>query len=210
MKFKAVAWDVDGTLVDSEPLHHRALLAVCSRYGVDLSDITESRFCGVHINDVWHTLRTRLPEDLAQQEWLAAIEDYYIAHSDELVPIAHGKDAIVALRNNGIRQASVSNSSRRIVEANLRTIGVLEMMEFLVTLDDVSAGKPDPEPYRLATTLLDLTPGDVLAVEDSVTGVLGACAAGLTVVSYTQGAPLHPGSIVVKDLSDITALVLSE
>jgi phosphoglycolate phosphatase-like HAD superfamily hydrolase len=66
MKFTAIAWDVDGTLVDSEPLHHRALLAACHRFGLDLSHIPETRFYGVHINDVWLALRADLPADLDQ------------------------------------------------------------------------------------------------------------------------------------------------
>jgi hypothetical protein len=67
-RFRAVAWDVDGTLVDSEPLHHRALLAAGGRSAVDRSD---HRFRGIHMCDVWTTMRRRMPGGLAQVEWLA-------------------------------------------------------------------------------------------------------------------------------------------
>ncbi|WP_216073394.1 hypothetical protein, partial [Acinetobacter baumannii] len=61
---RAVAWDIDGTLVDSEPRHHRALLAASLRWGADFSDLPDQAFRGVHMGDVWDVLRHRLPGDL--------------------------------------------------------------------------------------------------------------------------------------------------
>ena len=137
MKFTAIAWDVDGTLVDSEPLHHRALLAACHRFGLDLSHIPETRFYGVHINDVWQALRADLPAGLDQDVWLAAIEDYYHDHSHELVAIPGSRETIRKLAAKGVKQACVSNSCRRIVEANLQALGIRECIDVVVTLDDV-------------------------------------------------------------------------
>lgn len=184
MKFNAIAWDVDGTLVDSEPLHHRALLAGCHRFGLDLSHIPETRFYGVHINDVWLALRAELPEDLAQDLWLQAIEDYYHDHSSELVAIPGSRETIRRLAAKGIRQACVSNSCRRIVESNLEALGVREFINVVVTLDDVHCGKPSPEPYQQAIGAFGLPAAAVLAVEDSPTGVLSAQAAGMHVAFY--------------------------
>lgn len=85
--FRAVAWDVDGTLVDSEPLHHRALLAGSLRWGVDLSDLPEQQFRGTHMADAWAALRPRMPAELGPADWLAAITAYYIANSGDLKPL---------------------------------------------------------------------------------------------------------------------------
>lgn len=186
MTFKAIAWDVDGTLVDSEPLHHRALLAVCQRAGLDLRHLPETRFYGVHINDVWQTLRADLPADLPQQVWLQAIEDYYHDHSSELVAIPGSRETIRALAAKGIRQACVSNSCRRIVESNLEALGIRDCIEVVVTLDDVRCGKPAPEPYLQALEALALPAAAVLAVEDSPTGMQSALAAGMSVAFYGE------------------------
>jgi HAD superfamily hydrolase (TIGR01509 family) len=193
-KLRAVAWDVDGTLVDSEPLHHAALLAGSRRWDVDLSDLPGEAFRGIHMGDVWTMLRPRLPESLAQAEWMAAITDHYIDNRRSLAPLPGALETIEALAARNIPQVCVSNSHRRIVEANLDALGIASHMRFLVAIDDVAAGKPDPEPYRRACAKLGLEPGAVLAVEDSATGALSAFRAGLPVAfCIAPPAPLtHP------------------
>jgi len=96
-RFRAVAWDVDGTLVDSEPLNHRALLAASRRWGVDLSDLPDRHFRGIHAGDVWTILRRRMPEGLAQVEWLAAINAYYIDNSRDLKPLSRVIETVATL-----------------------------------------------------------------------------------------------------------------
>ena len=72
-RLRAVAWDIDGTLADSEGLHHRALTAVSAALGADLSDLPDRAFTGVHMLDVWTALRPRFPTTLSREAWLAAI-----------------------------------------------------------------------------------------------------------------------------------------
>ncbi len=87
MSLLAVAWDVDGTLIDSEPLHHEALVAVCAAFGADLSTVSGETFRGIHMGDVWTMLAPRLSPEADEASWLAAIIDYYVAHRDRLRPI---------------------------------------------------------------------------------------------------------------------------
>ncbi len=176
---RAVAWDIDGTLIDSEPLHHRALVAVCRDLKVDLSGVTDETFCGVHMKDVWRHLRSRAPSELEEARWLAAIESYYVEHRSELAPIEGAREVIAKLAERGLRQCCVSNSGRTIVDANLDVIGVGEAIEFSISLDDVKAGKPSPEPYLQAARRLSLAPRELMAVEDSATGLESARLGGL-------------------------------
>ena len=142
----AVAWDIDGTLVDSEPLHHRALVEVSRSHGVDLSDLPDQAFRGVHMADVWLALSRRMPAGLDERMWLKDIETHYAMHGHELRAMPHAVETVNALAARGIRQVCVSNSARMIVDANLEALGLTGLMEFSISLDDVSAGKPDPLP----------------------------------------------------------------
>ncbi len=182
---RAVAWDIDGTLVDSEPLHHQALLAASRLWDVDLTDLPDQAFRGVHILDVWDILRPRLPERLDREAWLEAIHTHYVGHTDQLIPIPEAVETIRALAGHGVPQVCVSNSSRSVVDANLAALGIADAMAFSISLDDVAQGKPDPEPYRTACLRLGLPPESVVAVEDSHTGARSAEEAGLYVVGYT-------------------------
>ncbi|WP_373504063.1 HAD family hydrolase [Aestuariivirga sp.] len=207
MTLLAVAWDIDGTLVDSEPLHHRALVAASLDHGVDLTDLPEQAFRGIHMGDVWIALRHRLPPTLDQERWLADIESYYAEHRDELGAIPGAAETIRILNKMGVRQACVSNSGRKIVDANLDSLGILDCIEFSISLNDVAAGKPDPLPYAEACRRLGLAGQQILAVEDSRTGIRSARAAGLVVAGYSPEVWIGDDvDHAVRRLSDLVRL----
>lgn len=196
---EAVAWDIDGTLVDSEPLHHEALVAVCADLGVDVSDLSPDLFRGVHMVDVWAALLPRMPKHATMDGWIAATVDYYVAARHRLAAIEGAVETIEALAAMGIPQVCVSNSNRAVVDANIAALGIAPALRFSISLDDVSAGKPDPEPYLTAAVRLGLHPSQVLAVEDSRSGAMSARAAGLRLAAFVPGA-LDAGEIGEADL----------
>ncbi len=207
---KAIAWDIDGTLVDSEPLHLFALKEVCLAHEVDVSDLDDTHFVGVHIGNVWRELQPRFPADLSFAAWSAQINRAFSNNADRLVEIEDAAAVVAALAEKGLRQVAVSNSNRAVVDANLSAIGVAEFMEFSLSLDDVCEGKPDPFPYRLACYRLGLDPSEVLAVEDSATGVASARAANLPVafLHAAKGTPEGPEFAIstLAELADVVAV----
>jgi HAD superfamily hydrolase (TIGR01509 family) len=205
--FRAVAWDIDGTLIDSEPLHQRALVAASAALGADLSDLDPEAFRGVHALDIWKALEPRFPATLAFRTWITAIEDDYIAHSRELPTIPGALEAMQELAMRGVAQACVSNSGRRIVDANIKALGIGKMIAFSLSLNDVSSGKPDPEPYREAARRLALPAAEVVAVEDSGAGARSARAAGLYVVGYApEGNAFVGADRSIAKLMEVVAL----
>lgn len=208
MTIRAVAWDVDGTLVDSEPLHHHALLAACANWNVDISDIQEDHFRGVHMGDVWKVVQPRMPASASEAEWNRANDDYYVRHRKTLKPIPLALQTIKALDEAGITQICVSNAGRVILDANIDALGLADIMRFTLSLDDVTRGKPDPEPYAKGAARLKLRPDQVAAVEDSATGRRAARAAGLVVIAYDLGcAKLADADYVTNDLSRILSVL---
>lgn len=182
---RAVAWDIDGTLIDSEPLHHRALLAACGALGTDLADLPEQAFRGIHIGDVFHELRHRLPQETTQDGFVGAVNRFYVENRHGLVLLPGAVATIRRLADRGIAQVCVSNSSRSVVDANIAALGIADALAFSISLDDVTNGKPDPEPYATACARLGLPGPEVMAVEDSHAGASAARAAGLYTVGFT-------------------------
>ncbi len=205
--FRAVAWDIDGTLIDSEPLHQRGLVAASAALGVDLSDVEPEAFRGVHAIDIWKALKPRFPAGSLFSTWIAGIEGYYVEHAGELEPNPGALEAMRELAARGVAQACVSNSGRRIVDANIEALGVGEIIAFSLSLDDVTSGKPDPEPYLKAARRLGPEPHATVAVEDSGAGARSARAAGLYVVGYAPSrAPFVGADLSIKHLAEVTAL----
>jgi HAD superfamily hydrolase (TIGR01509 family) len=205
--FCAVAWDIDGTLIDSEPLHERALAAASAALGADLSDLEPDAFRGVHAIDIWEALKPRFPAGSSFKTWIAAIESYYVAHAGELEPSPGALEAMRELATRGVAQACVSNSGRAIVNANIEALGIAKIIAFSLSLDDVSSGKPDPEPYREAARRFALQAAAVVGVEDSGAGARSARAAGLYVVGYSpSGEPFVGCDRSIVKLMEVLAL----
>jgi HAD superfamily hydrolase (TIGR01509 family) len=205
--FRAVAWDVDGTLIDSEGLHQRSLIETGAEFGVDLSDLPDEAFRGVHMRDVWTALKPRFPVSVDRKTWIAAIQRFYIACAPSLSPIPGALEAVRALAAKGVAQACVSNSGRAIVDANLEALQIRPAISFSISLEDVSAGKPDPEPYREAARRFALPAAAVVAVEDSGAGARSARAAGLYVVGYAPKGNAFVGSDrSITKLMEVVAL----
>jgi HAD superfamily hydrolase (TIGR01509 family) len=205
--FRAVAWDIDGTLIDSEPLHQRSLIETGSEFGIDLSDLPDEAFRGIHMRDVWTALEPRFPKTVDRKTWIAAIERFYVAHAPSLSPIPGAVEAVGALAAMGVAQACVSNSGRAIVDANLDALGIRGTMAFSISLDDVRAGKPDPEPFREAARRFGLPAAAIVAIEDSGAGARSARAAGLYVAGYAPHGDAFVGSDrSIANLTEVVAL----
>ena len=183
---RAVAWDVDGTLIDSEPTHQAALMRVSAHYGVPVAE-DDPRFVGMALEDVFDALSPLYPEYLRIERWLDEIVAAYVASAAQLQPLPGAREAVTALRQAGVPQGCVSNSVRRIVETNLAVLALGDAFAFTIAREDVARFKPDPEPYALACRRFGVAPGEVLAVEDSDLGAQSARAAGLRVLRVEPG-----------------------
>jgi beta-phosphoglucomutase-like phosphatase (HAD superfamily) len=171
MRISGIAWDIDGTLVDSEPRHLRALLRASALWGVDLSDLPDETFQGVHV---------------AYLDWLEAINDGYLCDREEMPVVPGALEAMQLFAGLGLPQICVSNSSRSVVDANIRGLGISDTIIGSISLDDVTNGKPDAEPYAKACAALGVDNRNVVAIEDSATGLRSAISAGLITVALTR------------------------
>jgi HAD superfamily hydrolase (TIGR01509 family) len=204
---RAAAWDVDGTLVDSEPLHLRALQSVCEAHGVDITDYGDTPFVGVAIGDVWRLLANRFEGKLEQQtgnaepEFKRAVTRYYLEHASEVRVLPGAKQALEHLSSLGVALAAVSNSERPIVMANLETLGVLDLFQVVVSLDEVRQPKPAAEPYLRALAAMRVPAREAWAVEDSPSGARSARAAGLRVLIVGEDQ-LAQGDQRLQDLCE--------
>jgi HAD superfamily hydrolase (TIGR01509 family) len=208
---KAVAWDIDGTLVDSEPLHLKSLIFVCEKYNVDISDLPDENFIGVNLYGVWKALQKRFPANLEFDDWANQINNFYFANSSALTMTPHASEVLHELHILGVLQAAVSNSNRSVVDINLAALGVTKILNFSLSLEDVKKGKPNPIPYQLAAKKLGVKPYEILAVEDSNSGIISARKAGLMVAAVNiHGCSQTAADFSISSLKEIFNLITTE
>lgn len=202
-----VLFDMDGLLVDSEPLWLAAERSVMARLGSDWTRADQQQLLGGSLDRTVRYLLAKAARPAPPEvvgEWL--MSEIAARVRDDGVPVQPGaRELLASVAAAGLPSALVTSSQRRFMDTVLARTG----MRFDVTVcaDDVSATKPDPEPYLLAAKLLEQEPGRCFALEDSPNGVASAQAAGCRVIAVPSLLPIEPapGRIVVRSLLDLVA-----
>lgn len=194
-RFRAVFFDLDGTLFNSEPLHATALIEAAKECAIDLSGINPLHdFLGLPDPGVYRQLLAdgRVPEECEQESFIAAKNSHYLAHCRDLsdhqwkeFSTPGTREFLVQLKKNNILTAVVSASEPSIVEAMLQGAGIDRLFDHVVARGECFRSKPSPGPYLTALRHWKLHSHDVLVFEDSPTGKKAAVLAGCSVVAVT-------------------------
>jgi len=201
----AVLFDMDGLLVDTEPLWLETETEVMERLGAPWTpDDQQALLGGSMERSVGYMLakatRPAPPETVAR--WML---DGMLARvrAGRVLVRPGARELVAEVAAAGLPYALVTSSQREFAEAVLDATGI----RFPVTVcgEDVTATKPDPEPYLLAVKLLDADAGHCVALEDSPSGVASATAAGCRVVAVPSMVPIPsaPGRVVAASLADV-------
>jgi sugar-phosphatase len=202
----ALLFDNDGTLVSSLASVDRCWARWATEYGITAEEFARVELHGRPAAEIAADL---LPADLVPQA-VARIEDLEVDDVPNggvhLLPGTRAfLDALPAER-----WAVVTSATRRLAEARLDAVGILP--KTLVAADDVTRGKPDPEPYLLAARALGVDPADCVVFEDAPAGLTAGRAAGMTTVALTTTHQAHElqADLVVENLSALSALVTEQ
>ncbi|WP_406249727.1 HAD-IA family hydrolase [Streptomyces cyaneofuscatus] len=203
---QAFLLDMDGTLVDTEPLWLDAAREVAAAHGHTLTDEEGAGVLGRTCADTAAYLAMLSSRAAADQALESDLEDTFLTAVEKGVRLRPGaRDLLDRLADEDIPAALVSASPRRVVDAVLKTLGA-EAFRTTVADGETDRSKPHPDPYVEAAARLDLPPGACLVVEDSPTGIAAAEAAGCRVVAVPSATPVEaaPGRRV---LGGLTALL---
>lgn len=207
---QAVLWDLDGTLIDSEPLWMAAEGALMAEFGIEWTHEDAMRMVGNALPVSAELMRSAgLP--LENRQVIDRLIGEVMAGLRRAVPWRDGaRELLTTLQEAGVPQALVTMSEAVMAEAVVQGLG-FDPFEVKVTGDVVLNGKPHPEPYLTAVARLEashgpLDPRRVVAVEDSLPGTSSAIAAGLVTVAVPLHVPLapRPELNLLKDLDGVT------
>jgi len=170
--------DLDGTLVDSEPVHQGVIREYFRGRGWHVEDRVVREFSGRRAQEVFPTLEgpwTGEDPVVLTEEILEALRGSTLRPE----PVAGAAQLIAACARAGLPVAVVTSARREWAAAVLGLLGANGGTVPMVTAEDCGHGKPDPEPFRRGAELLGLRPGDLVAAEDSPAGITSARGAGV-------------------------------
>ena len=202
----AVLFDLDGTLVDTEPYWIGAEHELVAAHGGTWTDADAHLLVGNALIRSAEILRERGGVDLDPPEIVDLLIARVIARVRDAVPWRPGaRELLAGCRTAGIPTALVTMSYRSLADAVVSQLPA-GSFDVLVTGDEVVRGKPHPEAYLLACERLGVRPGRSVALEDSPTGAASAGAAGCVTVAIPHHVPVPvaPGLTIVPTLSGVT------
>lgn len=179
----AVIFDMDGVLLDSEPLHYQAVRDILAEHGIDFPLAEYHQYLGTTLVSTWDDLSQRhavpIPFEQFQTRYNADVLAHYIAGA----PLIRGaRELARQLRDHGVPTAVASSSHREWVDAALTGAELDQSFSHTVAGDEVAHGKPAPDIYLRAAQLLNVDPADCIAIEDAPAGLQSAQAAGMRTV----------------------------
>jgi HAD superfamily hydrolase (TIGR01509 family) len=185
---KAVIFDMDGVLIDSEPLHYEADSEVFRKLKIQVSEEDRAGFLGKGPEGVLAFLKEKFNVQRSLEELISLDNMLRVAYfKNHSLPSMPGiPDLLVRVQNLGIPMAVASSSVRPLVEYLLEKQGLTGYFKCVVCGDDVPKTKPDPAIFNLAAAKLFTNPGNCLVVEDSPNGLLAAKAAGMKCAVYNR------------------------
>ncbi|HTC85817.1 MAG TPA: HAD family phosphatase [Candidatus Acidoferrum sp.] len=199
--FKALIFDLDGVLVDTEIWWDEVRHDFAARRGRSWTADDRAAVMG-HNSHGWSiVMRDRLGLDEPIESIEHEVVDAMVARfATEPSPAIPGAVAAVEVLGERYPLGLASSAHPAVIEAALRTIGLTESFRAVAASDEVAHGKPSPDVYLLAASRLETEPAECLVVEDSLNGVLAARAAGMTVVLVpNDSVPPAPGAIEAAD-----------
>lgn len=181
---RAVVFDMDGLLLDSEVLSMEALVLAGRDLGMDLPDAFCRSLIGLPLDQCRVVIGERYGAGLP-------LDRYIALHAERLAEIVAtgrlalkrgARELLDVLDRRHLPRAIATSSNRVRAMHHLELVGITDRFDAIVTRDDVSRGKPHPEPFLTAAARLGVRPADCLALEDSHNGVRAAHAAGMRVI----------------------------
>jgi HAD superfamily hydrolase (TIGR01509 family) len=204
---RAVLWDMDGTLIDSEELHWKSWQLTMQDEGIT---ITREQF----LSSFGQRNDTIIPQWLgagATPERVARIGDAKetlyreLVRRDGISPLPGVANWLNGLHQQGWQQAIASAAPRANIETVLEALSAAHMFQAIVSAEDVHRGKPDPEVYLIAAARVGTPPEHSIVVEDAVAGVEGARAAGMRSIGVSHNGKHLPADVVVQSLDLLDA-----
>lgn len=213
---KAVLFDMDGVIIDSEPLHTRAFQDSMKQFGLNLTEEYCSQFIGRTDRYMAEVLIKEYQLQISAEELLEAKNNKKKIYEKEYgyPPVPFVKDLIQDLAAHNIKLAIASSSPMEGIQETAKSLGLTDYFDQYVSGMDLKHSKPAPDIFLKAASNLGVAPSDCIVIEDSTHGVAAAKAAGITCIGFynphSGNQDLSKADIIVEGFDEIDTSFLNE
>jgi beta-phosphoglucomutase len=205
---KAIIWDMDGVLVESEAMHVQAEAETLREYDIDLSNIDCTQFMGMNLQQYFEEIARKMGRDLPIDEIIQKHSETLRGYYSQKFPIVPHAPEVVRALSEKYPTALATSMRRRLADLYLARIGITDCFTVIIGGDQVQHAKPDPEIFLTAAERLNVDPSEALIIEDSGHGIHAGKAAGATVLArqadHNRTQDLSHADHIITDLREIS------
>lgn len=200
---KAVIFDMDGVIIDSEPMHLDVDIKTMAYFGFNITGKEFEKYVGMTSPEMWRSIRSEYNIEQSIEEIINGQleKKINILRDLNIEPIDGIKELLFELKSQGIPIAVASSSARRLIEEVLRKFDLRDYFQCIASGEEVERGKPAPDVYIEAAKELRVHPSNCIVIEDSRNGVRAAKNAGMKCIGYQN---INSGN---QDLSEADSIV---
>ncbi|CAM3274211.1 MULTISPECIES: HAD family hydrolase [Paenibacillus] len=209
---QAFIFDMDGVIIDSEPLHFEVDIQVMKDFGAAITQEQLEKYVGMTNPEMWKLIR----EEYQLQRTVSEIIDYQLSNkikiltAREMEPIDGIRELLADLKASGIPVGIASSSPPVFIQAVLDKFGLLDAFNCIVSGEEVDRGKPAPDVYLKAAELLGAEPASCMVLEDARHGIAAAKAAGMQCIGFVNpnsgNQDLSAADYVVRSIAEVSAI----
>lgn len=209
---KAIIFDMDGVIVDSEPLHFKLEKDILKELGVNVDRKKHESFVGVTDYNMWTSFKKMFSIELSVDEIIEIKRNRFIENVHKLELIPTFMDFMDSVYGKGYKIALASSNNKKAVEEIVKTFDLERYFDFIINGEEVEKGKPDPEIFLTVANRLNLLPEECLVIEDSRNGVIAAKSANMKCIGLKSGGSgdqdLSQGDLVIQDFRGLSIDIL--
>ncbi len=183
---KAIIFDMDGVLIDSEPHHAKIEKQLFAKLNLNISDEEHSTYMGKATDVMWKEIINDKKLSYSSKKLVRQNEEISKRHfaQQKLAPMDGLVEILEKLKKNNIPMAVASSSCQKIIDVILKSNGLDKYFKYMVSSEQVGGSKPEPDIFLHTAKLLGVKPEECIVIEDSTNGIRAAKAANMFCIAY--------------------------
>lgn len=205
-----VIFDMDGVIIDSEPIHHKIEQEILIELGIHIPEAEHNQYIGTASIEMWTHIINVHQLDVSPHEIVTTNHQRYIQHlkSLENLPVIEGVTCLIEhLNHSGKKLVLASSSAREQIELVLGGLNIRDYFHQVVSGAELPKSKPDPMIFLEAAALVGVSPAECIVIEDSQHGVTAAKAAGMKCIGFDNPnscrQDLSQADFITSDFTDL-------
>ncbi len=205
---KAIIFDMDGVIIDSEPLHLELERELLEELGGKITPEEHQKFVGTTDYYMWSTFKNKFNIKNSIEEMIAIKKERFLQNIHKINLVDNFEEFMLTVHKEGYLLGLASSNNRKTVDSIIKKFNLDKYFEFIISGEEVSKGKPNPEIFLTAANKMNVKPHECLVIEDATNGVKAAKSAGMKCIGLKNpnsgDQDLSQADLIVDNFSELT------